>query len=166
MTEEITQGWSLPLPPEFALDLQDAEVTPHGLVSQYIITRLREIIEKDRITHDQSYREAHSKSSINSRVITEDFTPCMFGHIYRRLIYYIIECRQHHPYLRIWISKVDWKSAYKRKYLNSRVASKSISQAFINGYSFLCTALCLTCYGKTLYKQIEMHIGVSHRSFQ
>ena len=52
MEEEITEGWSLPLPPEFALDLQDTEAAPYGLVSEYPITELGEIAEKDRIIHD------------------------------------------------------------------------------------------------------------------
>ena len=87
MKEEITQGLFLPFPPEFPLDLQDVEAVLYGLVSQYTITKLGEIVEKYRITHDQSYRGAHSKSSINSRVITKLLTPLMFGHIHRRLIH-------------------------------------------------------------------------------
>ena len=52
MEEEIHQGWSLPLPPKFALDLKEAEAAQHGLVSQHTITKLGEIVEKDRVTHD------------------------------------------------------------------------------------------------------------------
>ena len=148
MEEEIYQGWSLTLPPEFALDLQDTDVAPYGLVPQHTITKLREIVDKDRVTHDQSYRGKHSKTSVNSRVITEELTPCMFGHMHRRLIHYIISCRIRHPNLRIWVSKVDWKSAYKRQHLNTRTASKSLSQASINGSSFLLMALCLTFGGR------------------
>ena len=97
MEEDITQGLSIPLLPEFSLDIQYTEVAPHDLVSQYSITKFQEIVEKDRITHDQSYRGAHSKTSINPRVITEELTPCIFGHVHRRLIHYIIGCYQHHP---------------------------------------------------------------------
>ena len=97
MKEEITKGLFRLFPPESPLDLQDAEVVLYGLVSQYTITELREIVEKYRITHDQSYRVTHSKSSINSRVITKLLIPWMFGHIYRRLIHYIIGCCQCYP---------------------------------------------------------------------
>ena len=50
------------------------------------------------------------------------------------------------PY--IWVSKVDWKSAYKRQHLNARTASKSLSQAHIKGSPFLLMALRLTFGGK------------------
>ena len=55
MSTEIEHGWSLPLPPNFALELKGAEIAPHGMVKQNTITELGEIVEKERVTHDQSY---------------------------------------------------------------------------------------------------------------
>ena len=146
--DEIEQGWALPLPPKFAFTLQDAEVAPHGLVLQNTITEHGEIVEKDRITHDQSYPGSSSKESINSRVIEDELTPCMFGHMHLRCIHYIVGCRQRHPSTNILISKIDWKSAYRRQHLNGSTATKSLTQVIINGITFLIMALRLTFGGK------------------
>ena len=74
MSTEIEHGWSLPLPPNFALELKGAEIAPHGIVKQNTITELGEIVEKERVTHDQSYPGQYSKESINSRVIEEELS--------------------------------------------------------------------------------------------
>ena len=114
MTEEIIHGWSMPLPPEFATKISNAEVAPHGMVHQNTITELGEIVDEARVTHDQSYPGRFSKQSINSRTIDDELMPCLFGHMCKRVIHYIVGCRQRHPSTRIWISKIDWKSAYRR----------------------------------------------------
>ena len=75
MSEEVTHGWYLPLPPEFAKDIEDAEVAPHGIVQQNMITELGEIVKKERVTHDQSFPGHFSNNSINSRTIKEDLAP-------------------------------------------------------------------------------------------
>ena len=112
MQTEIKHGWSLPLPPPFARELAAVKIAPHGIVLQHIINELGEIIDKERVAHDQSYPGAISGGLVNSRVIEEDLAPCLFGHMSRRCIHYIIGCRQCHPTTRIWMSKIDWKSAY------------------------------------------------------
>lgn len=148
MSEEIKHGWSLPLPPEFAKDIKDAEVAPHGMVQQNTITALGEIVEKERVTHDQSFPGHFSHESINSRTIEEDLAPCLFGHMCKRVIHYIVGCRQRHPSTKIWISKIDWKSAYRRQHLNHKTAVKSLTQVFVNGVWILLMALRLTFGGK------------------
>ena len=60
MENEITHGWDLPLPPNFAHTIPDAEVSPHDCVTQATINKLGEIMEKDRVTHDQSFPGAFS----------------------------------------------------------------------------------------------------------
>ena len=146
--DEIQQGWALPLPPNFAFQLDHAEVAPHGFVLQNTISEHGEIIEKDRITHDQSFPGSSSKESVNSRVIEELLSPCMFGHMHLRCIHFIVGCRLRHPSTPILISKIDWKSAYRRQHLNGNTATKSLTQVIINGIVFLILALRLTFGGK------------------
>ena len=69
MENEITNGWALSLPPNFAHAIPDAEVAPHGCVTQATVNKLREIMEKDRVTHDQSFPGAFSNTSVNGREI-------------------------------------------------------------------------------------------------
>ena len=148
MSTEIEHGWSLPLPPNFALELKGAEIAPHGMVKQNTITELGEIVEKERVTHDQSYPGQYSKESINSRVIDEELADCLFGYMNNRVIHYIIGCRQRHPTTRIWVSKIDWKSAYRRQHFSHNTAVKSLTQVCIQGIWFLLMALRLTFGGK------------------
>ena len=148
MSTEIEHGFALPLPPNFAYHLPDAEVAPHGIVQQGTINERGEIIEKNRVTHDQSYPGSYSNESVNSRVIDEDLAPCLYGHMNQRCIHYIIGCRQRHPSTRILISKIDWETAYRRQHLNSATAVKSLTQVIINGITILLMALRLTFGGK------------------
>ena len=148
MEKEIKHGFALPLPIDFAIMLPHAEAAPHGIISQNSINEFGEIIDKERVTHDQSYTGAASNESVNSRVIDEDLVPCYFGHMSRRCIHYIIGCRQRHPSTTIWISKIDWKSAYRRQHFHSSTATKSLTQVVINGVLFLLMALRLTFGGK------------------
>ena len=69
MENEITNGWALPLPPNFAHTIPDAEVAPHGCVTQATINELGEIMEKDRVNHDQSFPGTFSDTFVNRRVI-------------------------------------------------------------------------------------------------
>ena len=125
MIDEIKQGWALPLPLPFASAIPDAEVAPHGIITQYTINERGEITNKDRTTHDQSFPGAASGTSVNSRVIDEELMPCLYGHANTRCIHYIVGCRQRHNHTRIWMSKIDWKSAYRRQHLNAISAVKS-----------------------------------------
>ena len=51
MENEITHDWALPLPPNFAHSILDAEFSPHGCVTQATINELGENMEKDKVTH-------------------------------------------------------------------------------------------------------------------
>ena len=54
----------------------------------------------------------------------------------------------HHPRRRIWISKIDWKSAYRRQHLTAKTAVKYLTQVCIKGITLLLAALRLTSGGK------------------
>ena len=63
-----------------------------------------------------------SKTSVNSRLIKEEIQECRFGYCLRRLIHTIVDLRRRHPHLRIYISKIDFKSAYRRLHFAWRLA--------------------------------------------
>ena len=75
MENEITHSWALPLPPNFAHAIPDAEVVPHSCVTQSTINELGENMEKDKVTHDQSFTGAFFETSVNGRVINEELLP-------------------------------------------------------------------------------------------
>ena len=133
---------------EAARTIADLEVAPQGIVSQHTITAFGEILDKDRLTHDLSFRGAASGTSINSIVIDDSLTTCRFEHIHLRTIYCIVGCRNIHPFKRIWIPKIDWKSTYRRLRLLARSATKSATQAEIGGVSLPLINLRLTFGGR------------------
>ena len=105
-------------------------------------------MEKDRVTHDQSFPGAFSYKSVNGMTIDEELLPCFYGHMNWRTIHYIVGCRMRHPRRRIWIYKIDWKSAYRHQHLNAKTAVKSLTQVCIKGITLLLAALRLTFGGK------------------
>ena len=145
--EEVKYGSMLPLPLDMAFRLPDAEAAPHGLVSQDTINGLGEIVPKDRLTHDQSYG-SKNLPSVNSRIIDEELAPCFFGHMISRCIHYIVGCCQRLPSHRIWISKIDWRSAYRRQHLHPITSKRSITQITIDENKFILLAPRLTFGGK------------------
>ena len=90
-----------------------------------------------------------SKESINSRVIDEDLTPRIFSHMHLPCTHYIIGCYMCRPQTKIFISRVDWKSAYRHQHYNGHTATKSLTQVVFNGLTFLLMALWLTFGGKS-----------------
>jgi hypothetical protein len=55
MRSEVLHGWQLPLPPSTALHIPHTVIAPMGLVKQATINKHGKIVDKLRITHDQSY---------------------------------------------------------------------------------------------------------------
>ena len=49
-----------------------------------------------------------------------------------------------HPRRWFWISKIDWKSAYRRQHINAKTAVKSLTQVCIKGITLLLAFLRLT----------------------
>ena len=69
-----------------------------------------------------------SNTSVNGRVIKEKLPPIMYRHALLRLIHYIVACRERFPNKRIFLSKFDLKSAYRRCHMNYDTAIQSITQ--------------------------------------
>ena len=124
LLKEVQRGWQLPLPPEKLLLLPGAILAPLGLAEQATINDRGEIVQKHRITHDQSFNYS-GKNSINARVIQEQLTPCVFGTALRRLLHYMAHLRQRHPTRRILITKLDVKAAYRRIHSSATTALAS-----------------------------------------
>ena len=150
LEKEVTRGWNIPILPSHILDLIDtgAEVAPMGMANQASINERGEIVYKDRLTHDQSWKGKVSGTSINSRVIDEEIEPLFYGHMITRLINYIVALRLAHPDKRILMRKDDFKSAYRRQHLNGWTALKTIVKTVWEGVTFFLISLRLTFGGK------------------
>jgi hypothetical protein len=134
-TTDVEHGYSFCLP-EIALpDITGAAVAPHGVVHQGTINELGQYMSKDRPTHDQSFSARPEGLSINDRCLMEELTPCVFGHSLLRLIHFVLYLRRKYPNTRIFIQKVDFKSAYRRMHLKPDMAAKCIT--VVGGLAFI-----------------------------
>jgi hypothetical protein len=128
MIKESKRGWVLPLLPDHAVKLPGASISPMGIVSQSSINDKGEVIPSNRITHDLSFPGKASNESINSRTISDELLPCLYGHMLSRCIHYIVQTRIENPNSPIVLQKVDFKSAYRRIHLNASTATQCMSQ--------------------------------------
>ena len=141
LKKEVEKGWMLPLPMSTAKLIPNLEMAPMGVAVHMGISADGTYIPKERVTHDLSFPGSATGSSINSRLLSDEMEPCMFGHMFLRLLHYIIHLRQHYPTKKIWLRKEDFKSAYRRLHVNAVSAWKSVVQMNIEGNELLLVSL-------------------------
>jgi hypothetical protein len=81
MKLEVHHGWQLPLPPAAVHTIPDAIVAPMGLVEQATINESGKIVDKLRVTHDQSYNLIKA-SEKGSTCMTNNFDYIFLLHSY------------------------------------------------------------------------------------
>jgi hypothetical protein len=101
---------------------------PLNIQLQWMINNLGEIIEKDRLTHDQSFKWTKSGTSINSQTDMDLLQQCKFGKCLLRLINWAVTARRKYPNWRILAKKDNFKSAYCRMHLNWETAARTVTQ--------------------------------------
>ena len=124
VSKDVHYGYCLPLPLAKATKIPSILIAPMNIQKQNTINEYGQIAPKDRLTHDQSYKWS-SGTSVNSRVITEELLPCMFGACIRRIVNWTVSARRLFPNLPILASKIDYKSAFRRMHLNAETASQT-----------------------------------------
>eukprot|EP00957_Ditylum_brightwellii_P135493 10330605-Ditylum_brightwellii.AAC.1 len=60
-------------------------MAPINMMRQNTIYKIGRIVDKDRLTHDQSFIWG-SGTSINKRVDNDDLLPCMLSYAIKRII--------------------------------------------------------------------------------
>ena len=128
VTGDVIHGYSLPLPLDKIKRLPHVCMAPLNIQAQWTINERGEIIPKDRLTHDQSYKWEHSGTSVNSRCDSSSLPHCMFGKCLLRIINWAVAARRKYPNCRIFAKKDDFKSAYRRCHLHWLTACKTVTQ--------------------------------------
>ena len=82
VTDDVTRGFAIPLPLSKIIQIPGILLAPLNIQAQNTINERGEIITKNRLTHDQSWKW-QSGPSVNSRVIKEELMPCYFGQALR-----------------------------------------------------------------------------------
>ena len=118
LKKEVTKCWHLPLPINRLHEIPGLVLGPLGLVEQTTIDEEGNNIAKLRVTHDQSFMyNLELIPFVNAWVIEESLSVCVYGFILRQLLHKIIALCIHYQTAAIFISKFDFKSAYRRLHL-------------------------------------------------
>jgi hypothetical protein len=113
LATDVKFGFALPLPTSEASNIPNLYPSPMGISPQWTITEFGEVVMKDRLTHDQSF-SYWSGLTVNSRVRREELTNLVYGKALPRFFHYIVDVRLRHPLVSIYLSKSDYKAAYRR----------------------------------------------------
>jgi hypothetical protein len=124
---EVTKGWQLPLPIDRLFDIPGVVVAPLGLVDQHSIDGDGRAIDKNRLTHDQSFDfKLEPIRSVNQRVVKAALSACKYGFTLPRLLHIIIALRTLFPTVALLLTKWDFKSAYRRLHFGAHSALQSV----------------------------------------
>jgi hypothetical protein len=121
---DVTHGYSFCLPVVALRNIEGTAAGPHGMAHQDTINEFGESVKKDRPTHDQTFSARKEGQSINKRYLMDLFTPCVFGHALLRIIHFVLHLCHLFPTTKIFIQKMDFKSAYRRMHLSMDMTSK------------------------------------------
>ena len=114
------------------------------MVAQTTIDKGGEPQRKLRLTHDQSFSPKGSSSrSVNDRVDETTLTPARFGKAFSRFLYHISYLRKIKTDEPNYMTKGNFKSAYRRIHLPAPTAVKACT--FVHG--ILLVALRMTVGG-------------------
>jgi hypothetical protein len=125
--DNVDQGFALPLPLNKIKQLPGILLALLNIQLQKTINEQGEIIPKNRMTHNQSWKWQLG-TSVNSRVNEEQLMPCYFGRALKRLINWAVAARKLHPRKRILATKLDVKAAFRRCHLNALTAVQTYTQ--------------------------------------
>ena len=104
VSKDIKHGYGLVLPLHEVPRIPGALMAPMNIQKQNTIDENGKIVEKDRLTHDQSF-VWESGTSVNSRVEKENLLPCRFGQCLDRLVNWTVAARKKFPNQRIVATK-------------------------------------------------------------
>jgi hypothetical protein len=112
IAKDIKYGYSLPVPLSRVQSIPGLVMAPMNIMEQNTIDKFGQIIQKDRLTHNQSWKWS-SGTSVNIRIQKELLQACRYYCFYiRRLIDWAIAARRKYPGQWILATKLDYKSAY------------------------------------------------------
>jgi hypothetical protein len=111
--KDVKYGYCIPLPLQKAKLIPNLLFAPMNNQHQNTINKMGKIIDKERLTHDQSYKWRGSGTSGNSKTIKELLMPCVYDTCLRRLINWTIAARRKYPNRQIMASKINFKSAFR-----------------------------------------------------
>ncbi|WP_317201517.1 hypothetical protein [Janthinobacterium sp.] len=127
LEKEVKKGWHLPLPISRLHEIPEIVAGPMGAVPQKALGGQGDDATKVRMTHDQSFNyDLKDVKSVNQRVLAASLSKCLYGHTMKRITHALVAIRWRHPLVAILISKLDYKSAFRRLHLRALAALRSV----------------------------------------
>jgi hypothetical protein len=131
----VEHGYSFCLPEAALSEIAGAAVAPHGIVHQGTINELGQYLSKGQaharpVLLRPTGRAIHKRSVHHGRTHAMRLQPPLL-----RIIHLILHLRRTSPKTRIFIQKVDFKSAYQRMHLSTDMAAKCIT--VVGGLAFV-----------------------------
>jgi hypothetical protein len=136
ITDDIRYGNGLVIPQGKISHLPNACVAPMNIMNQFTLDAGGEIVDKEHLTHDQSFKW-QSGFLVNRRVKKESLQCCMYGCCLMRLLCWIVAARRKVPRAPIALQKIDIKSAYRRCHLHAITAMQTITQLSDNNLGII-----------------------------
>ncbi len=112
--KDVKYSYCIPLPLRKAKLIPKLLFAPMNIQHQNTtIDKTGEIINKERLTHNQSYKWSGSGTSVNSRIVKELPMPCLYDTCLQKLINWTIATRRKYPGHQIMANKINYKSAFQ-----------------------------------------------------
>jgi hypothetical protein len=127
IAKDVKYGYSLPIPLEHVTSILGLAMAPMNIMAQNTINELGRIFPKDQLTHDQSWKWS-SGTLVNSRVQKELLQATRYGFCIRQIINWAVATRRKYPGQKILVTKIDYKSAYRRGTLHYSTALQTATQ--------------------------------------
>ncbi len=112
VSKDVHFGYCLPFLLAKVREIPGILLPLMNIQKQNSIDKLGWIVEKDRLTHNQSF-EWSSGTSINNRVRMDKLLPCMFGAYIKWIVNWAVTTHRLFPNIPILASKIDFKSAFQ-----------------------------------------------------
>ncbi len=89
ISEDVQHGYGLVIPRDKVSCISNACLAPMNIMHQFTLNASGDIVDKERLTHDQSFKW-QSGTSVNSRVDKDKLQRCMYGRCLMRLLCWIV----------------------------------------------------------------------------
>jgi hypothetical protein len=142
---DVRYGFAAPININIINDIPGSMVCPLGIAQQTTLAADGSRIEKNRLTHDQTFTLLDDSTSVNNSLNLDEYPDLIYGYCLQRIIYQILSLWFHFPTEAILLAKYDIKQAFRR-----------VSYSGVSAYR------CIAVFQEIAYLQLRMTFGGSN----
>ena len=137
VSKDVNHAFALPITMEAAAQIKDGMWAPLNIADGKTIDSKGNVIQKKRLTHDQSFQGLESNVSINERIEDNILEPLIYGFMFSRLLHMIHAMRINYPMMVILLCKYDLDLAYRRMHMSAASCAKCICMTAVCALIYL-----------------------------